>query len=241
MPATTTAAKLRRQRWFVTGTDTDVGKTTVAAGLLVALKQHGLTTLALKPVAAGCETTEQGLRNNDALALQAAATVALDYQQINPIALEPAIAPHIAAQELGLTMRVATVAGYCRGALLQRCDVALIEGAGGWRVPLNLRESFADLAVALQCQVVLVVGVKLGCINHALLTAEAIARDGLQMVGWVANIIDPNTARLAENLASLEALLGAPCWGVVEYMREPTATAVAAQLNSKAIVESCYE
>mgnify|MGYP002263325695 FL=1 len=106
-------------------------------------------------------------------------------------------------------------------------------------MPLNLRESFADLAVALQCQVVLVGGVKLGCINHALLTAEAIARDGLQMVGWVANIIDPNTARLAENLASLDALLGAPSWGGVEYLREPTALAVAAQLNSEAMVESC--
>ena len=231
----------KRQRWFITGTDTDIGKTAIAAGLLQLLGDQGLKTLGLKPIAAGCEVTAEGLRNSDALALQAAANTPLDYTQINPIALQPPIAPHIAAQEQGLAITVDKVAGYCRGALLQRTDIALIEGAGGWRVPLNLRESFAGLAVALECQVVLVVGVKLGCINHALLTAEAIARDGLQIVGWVANIIDPDGARIEENIATLKSLLPAPCWGVVPFLDEPSAAAVASQLDSQTILECCYE
>lgn len=232
---------LKRQRWFITGTDTDIGKTAVAAGLLHLLGDHGLTTVGLKPIAAGCEMTPEGLRNSDALALQAAANVDLHYEQINPIALQAPIAPHIAAQEQGLSITVDKVTGYCRGALLQRSDIALVEGAGGWRVPLNLRESFAGLAAALECRVVLVVGVKLGCINHALLTAEAIARDGLQIAGWVANIIDPKGARIEENIATLKSLLPAPCWGVVPFLEEPSAPAVAAQLDSQTILECCYE
>jgi dethiobiotin synthetase len=231
----------RRQRWFITGTDTDVGKTAVAAGLLTLLNRHGLTTLALKPVAAGCEQSDDGLRNSDALALQAAASIELDYAQINPVALEPAIAPHIAAAEAGLNLTVEKLAGYCRGALLTPADVALVEGAGGWRVPLNARESLAALPAALDCKVVLVVGVRLGCISHALLTAEAIARDGLQIVGWVANIIEPKTARLEENIATLRALLPSPCWGVVPHLQEPSASALAEYLDHQLIVESCYE
>lgn len=235
------SARSKRQRWFVTGTDTDVGKTAVAAGLLTLLNQQGLTTLALKPIAAGCEPSADGLRNSDALALQQAASIKLDYQQLNPVALEPPIAPHIAAAEAGLNLTVEKLAGYCRGALLTPADVALVEGAGGWRVPLNPRESLAALPVALGCKVVLVVGVRLGCISHALLTAEAIARDGLQIVGWVANIVAPQTARLEENIASLKALLPAPCWGVVPYLDDPSPAAVASHLSCEPIMESCYE
>jgi dethiobiotin synthetase len=166
---------MARKTFFIAGTDTDVGKTLVAAGLLVAAKNHGLTTAALKPLAAGCEKTESGLRNADALLLQSVITQPLMYEQINPIALESAIAPHIAAQQEKRILSADRIAGFCRGSLNQ-ADFTLVEGAGGWRVPLNPQETLADVAKILRLPVILVVGVRLGCINHALLTVEAICQ-----------------------------------------------------------------
>ncbi|MCV6604499.1 MAG: dethiobiotin synthase, partial [Porticoccaceae bacterium] len=155
-----------KKTFFITGSDTDVGKTLIAAGLLYAANKQSLNTAAIKPIAAGCEKTEDGLRNSDALILQQAATVELPYQQINPLALQPAIAPHIAAEEAGQRLQASRITGFCRGVLLLGADFTVIEGAGGWRVPLNERETVADIARELQTPVILVVAMKLGCINH---------------------------------------------------------------------------
>lgn len=217
--------------YFITGTDTDVGKTTVAAGLLQAARAAGLSTAAGKPVASGCEVTPEGLRNADALALMAQCTLALSYEEVNPVAFEPAIAPHIAAREAGVALTVQGLLTPMQRILSQRADFTLIEGAGGWRVPLSGQDSLSDVAQGLDLPVILVVGVRLGCISHALLTAEAIAQDGLQLAGWVANIIDPKTSRLEENLATLAERLPAPCLGRVPKLKSPTPEAVAQYLE----------
>lgn len=225
-----------KRRLFVTGTDTDCGKTVIAAGLLRALAARGLRTVAIKPVAAGCERTADGLRNGDALALQAVATESLNYDLVNPVAFEPPIAPHIAAAESGRPITAAGLAGLCAPALAVAADIAVIEGAGGWRVPLSGSETLADLAAALDCAVVLVVGMKLGCINHAVLSAEAIRRDGRELVGWVANRVDPAMARFDDNLQTLQVLLPAPCLGVVPHLASPDPDTVAGHLEPGPVV-----
>ncbi|MBQ0760316.1 MAG: dethiobiotin synthase [Zhongshania sp.] len=224
---------LSSRHYFIAGTDTDVGKTLVACGLLKAAEAQGLRTLAIKPIAAGAERTADGLRNQDAVMLMAAMTEKLPYQQVNPVLLEPPIAPHIAAEQVGKRISAAQLAGLCRGAMMQPADFVLVEGAGGWRVPLNRQELLSALAIELQAPVILVVGMKLGCINHALLTAEAIRADGLRLAGWVANRIDPDMACFDENLSSLNAMLAAPCLGVVPYLpeHERSADTVGAKLN----------
>ncbi|AZD04892.1 MULTISPECIES: dethiobiotin synthase [Pseudomonas] len=219
------------QAYFVTGTDTDVGKTTVAAGLLHAARLSGLSTAAGKPVASGCELTPKGLRNADALALLAECSLPLTYDEVNPLAFEPAIAPHLAAREAGVALTVQALLAPMRQVLAKGADFTLIEGAGGWRVPLADQDNLSDLAMALDLPVILVVGVRLGCINHALLTAEAIAQDGLQLAGWVANIIEPKTSRLEENLATLAERLPAPCLGRVPRLKAISAEAVAEYLQ----------
>jgi dethiobiotin synthetase len=217
--------------YFIAGTDTDVGKTTVAAGLLHAAHLAGLSTLGAKPVASGCTATAKGLRNDDALALIAQSSIKLPYEQVNPFAFEPAIAPHLAAREAGVALSVQGLLEPMRQILQQGADFTLIEGAGGWRVPLSDQANLSDLAIALKLPVILVVGVRLGCISHALLSAEAIARDGLQLAGWVANIVDPRTSRLEENLASLAERLPAPCLGRVPKLKLISAEAVADHLQ----------
>lgn len=219
------------QRFFITGTDTEIGKTTIACGLLHVARESGLTTAAAKPVAAGCEETPEGLRNEDALALQAQCRPHLAYDLINPIALKSAIAPHIAAHEEGVPLTVELLAGGCLQVFDRQADLTLVEGAGGWRVPLNGDQTLADLARDLDIPVVMVVGMKLGCINHALLTADAIAADGLRLAGWVANQVDPDMSRPSENLATLREQLAAPCLGFVPWMEQPSAAAVAAYLD----------
>ena len=153
--------------YFITGTDTDVGKTTIAAGLLYAAREAGLSTAAGKPVASGCEMTSKGLRNADALALMAESSVALTYDEVNPFAFEPPIAPHIAAREAGAVVSVQSLLGPMRHILAKNADFTLIEGAGGWRVPLSGQDSLSDLAQRLDLPVILVVGVRMGCISHA--------------------------------------------------------------------------
>jgi dethiobiotin synthetase len=222
---------MARSAFFVTGTDTNVGKTLVAAGLLVAAKNKGLTTAALKPVAAGCEKTEEGLRNSDALLLQSVITQSLSYDQINPYALEAAIAPHIAAQQEKRSLSVDRLSGFCRG-VLSSADFTLLEGAGGWRVPINPRETLADLAKNLQLPVIIVVGIRLGCINHALLTFEAIVRDGIPVVGWVANCVDADMPVLQENIDSLRTRLPVPCLGVVPFLADASPDVVASYFDA---------
>ena len=219
------------QAFFVTGTDTEIGKTTIAAGLLHAARLAGLSTAAAKPVASCCVVTADGLRNDDALALLGECSLVLRYDEVNPQAFEPAIAPHLAAREAGVLLDVAALQEPVQ-AILDKCaDFTLVEGAGGWRVPLAGQATLSDLAIALKLPVVLVVGVRLGCINHALLTAEAILRDGLSLAGWVANVVDPHTSRLEDNLATLAQRLPAPCLGYIPRLAEATPAAVASYLN----------
>ncbi|MDG9929780.1 MULTISPECIES: dethiobiotin synthase [unclassified Pseudomonas] len=219
------------QAYFVTGTDTEIGKTTIAAGLLHAARLAGLSTAAAKPVASGCVPTGEGLRNDDALALLGECSLALAYDEVNPFAFAPAIAPHLAAREAGVELSVARLLPAVRRVLDRGADFSLVEGAGGWRVPLAGDESLSDLAVALRLPVILVVGVRLGCINHAVLSAEAIQRDGLELAGWVANIVEPRTSRLEDNLATLAERLPAPCLGRVPRLERATPAAVAAHLS----------
>lgn len=221
--------------FFVTGTDTEVGKTLITSALLHAYKKQGLTTAAIKPVAAGCINVDGQWQNDDALQLIDAMTVEMPYEQVNPVALEAPIAPHIAAREEGRNLNVDRLAGLCQGVFLKRMDVTLIEGAGGWRVPLNHRETLADLAIQLNVPVILVVGIRLGCLNHAFLTAEAIRRDGLNLAGWVANIIDADCSRKEENIQTLKTGLSSPCLGVIPYQKSPRAEDVAGYLDLEAL------
>ena len=204
--------------FFVTGTDTEVGKTFVAAALLGLARERGLRSAGVKPVAAGCHRQEGRLVNDDALALMAASGANLDYARVNPVALEPAIAPHIAAARAGQSLRVDALAAHCRAVLAGDFEFVLIEGAGGWLVPLNDEETLADLCIDLDAAVVLVVGMKLGCLNHALLSAVAIAGAGLELAGWVGNSVAEEMPFLEENVATLRARLDAPCLGIVPHL-----------------------
>lgn len=195
---------------FITGTDTDVGKTLISAALLYKCKSFSCSTAAMKPVAAGCEKTMQGLRNSDALILQKQASISLPYEEINPAALEAAIAPHIAAQEQGLHLSVASLKKPLQKILDQKADFTLVEGAGGWLVPLNKNETLADLAVIFKLPVIMVVSIRLGCINHALLTARAIQTDGLNLIAWVANLSQGESPRFKENIETLKERISAP-------------------------------
>lgn len=220
-----------QHRYFIAGTDTEIGKTLVGQSLLYLANQKGLTTAALKPIAAGCQKTPEGWRNEDALALQRMMTASLSYEQVNPIALPAAVAPHIAAAEEGLRLSVENLQHACAPSLQAGYEFMVVEGAGGWRVPLGPYESLADLAIALKLPVVLVVGLRLGCINHALLTAEAIAADGLPLVAWVANQVDETMPRVEENLASLARRFKAPCLGYIPYLHKAEATHAAKYLD----------
>ncbi len=189
--------------FFITGTDTEVGKTWVSCRLLERAREAGLSCYGLKPVAAGCEETAEGLRNDDALQLMAASSVKLPYDTVNPVGLKAPIAPHIAAQQEGKVITLARLVGYVRGALnAHPADLILIEGAGGWRVPLNDREMLSALAKELEVPVIQVVGMKLGCISHALLTAETIEKDGLRYAGTMANCFGDMDAQ-EDNLLTL--------------------------------------
>ena len=205
---------------FVTGTDTGVGKTRVAAALCRGLAAGGTQVAAMKPVASGCTLTPEGLRNDDALALLAATNVPAAYSDVNPYAFAPAIAPHIAAREAGVSIDF-DVLDRAYERLRRRSAALVVEGAGGWLAPLDAARSFADLAAHWDMDVVLVVGMRLGCLNHALLTAESIERRGLRLRGWVANSIDPKFERLPENISSLAGRISAPCLGVFPF--EPQA------------------
>ncbi|HWP94907.1 MAG TPA: dethiobiotin synthase [Gammaproteobacteria bacterium] len=205
-----------RRGLFVTGTDTGIGKTRTAVALVAALAARGHTVAAMKPVASGCRRTLEGLRNDDAEALRAAATGEFPYAWVNPYAFEPPIAPHIAAEEAGVTIELSHILE-CFDALAREADLVVVEGVGGFRVPLGPRGDTAGLARALGLPVVLVVGMRLGCLNHALLTADAIHAAGLPLAGWVANAIDPHFERAAANHAALAAWLGAPCLATFGY------------------------
>ncbi|MFC3120730.1 dethiobiotin synthase [Agaribacter flavus] len=218
---------------FVTGTDTDVGKTFVSRLILNKMSTRYSRTAGFKPISAGCERTSQGLRNEDALILQQASTIDLDYNEVNPIAFAPPIAPHIAAKQVGVRLGVEEISQHYRRLLEHSPDFVLTEGAGGWRLPLSDQESdtsaskpcieyLSDFAIAHDMPVVLVVGMRLGCLNHAVLTYEAIVRDGLNCIGWIANQCEPDMPYYKHNKQSLTNLLNAPMLAEVAYCDEKT-------------------
>lgn len=219
---------------FVTGTDTEVGKTVVAAGIVCALVQRGARVAAMKPVASGARATPAGLRNDDAERLLAAANVAADYGEVNPYCFEPPIAPHVAAAEAGAVIRTGPILR-AAAALAGRADTLVVEGVGGWRVPLAGGLDVAGLARTLALPVVLVVGLRLGCLSHACLTAEAIAAGPCRLAGWIGSAVDPVMARSAENLDTLERLLPAPCLGLVPHLGDPVPADVAARLDAEGL------
>lgn len=211
---------MAKQQYFITGTDTDAGKTHVCVGLLKAAARRELRSMGIKPISAGAEMIDGKLRNDDALQIQAAGSIALRYEQVNPVVFEPPIAPHIAAAKENKIITVSRLEGFVRGTLLTPHDFALVEGAGGWRVPVNDRELLSDLAKRLALPVIVVVDMRLGCLNHAFLTMEAIRRDGLQIAGWIANGGQNEMNCYEENLATLNNMLSAPLLGSLSWQQD---------------------
>ena len=205
------------KRWFITGTDTDAGKTVATCALLRHLAKQGRRAVGLKPVASGCDVTPDGLRNADALDLMAASALKLPYEQVNPYAFAPPIAPHLAAAEAGVEIDPEHAARNVAGVAV---DWLLIEGVGGWSVPLGPDRWIRDLARAFTEDVVLVVGLRLGCLNHAMLTAAQVERDGFRLRGWIACEVDPGMQRGPENLLALEERLPAARLGTIPWSRE---------------------
>lgn len=215
---------------FITGTDTGVGKTVASAALLHAWRARGLRAVGMKPIASGCEATPEGWRNDDALRLQAASDPRPAYDDLNPWALPAATAPAFAAEAVGVTLAPAPIlAAHAR--LAGQADRVLVEGVGGWEAPLGEAFAQADLVRALSLPVVLVVGLRLGCLNHALLTARAIAADGATLAGWIMSEVEADMPFRAQNLAWLERHLPAPCWGVLPFDAEASAESRARHLT----------
>lgn len=202
---------------FIAGTDTEVGKTVVSKAILSAVGAQGKTTIGYKPVAAGCEKTEQGLRNSDALHLQQAANLDVDYDLVNPYALFLPASPHIAAIADDVEVDYQVLSNVLEQHK-QNSDFVLVEGAGGWRVPVSKDDCLSTWVKQEKLPVVLVVGIKLGCLSHAMLTAEAIKADGLELVGWVANRVNPGVEHYAEIIEMLEGSMGAPKLGEIPYV-----------------------
>ena len=201
---------------FVTGTDTDAGKTYISAALLRHFAAQSLRVVGMKPVASGATELDGVLHNSDVTQLRQASNVQADMRWINPYCFAPAIAPHIAAQQAGVAIDLQQI----KQAYEQLCgmaDVVVVEGAGGWLVPLNGQQTMADLAQLLDIPIVLVVRIRLGCINHALLSVADIQRRGLTLLGWVANCMEDEMPVMQENIATLQQLIAAPCLAVVGH------------------------
>jgi dethiobiotin synthetase len=207
---------MKNHGYFVTGTDTGVGKTCVSLGLMRALQRQGHVVVGMKPVASGCSQTSLGPVNEDARQLQACASFNLPYQYVNPYAFEAAVAPHLAAQADGVHIEIPVISNACRQ-LTAEADRVVVEGVGGWLVPINEKQTMEDVALALGLPVVLVVAVRLGCLNQALLTAAAIHSSGLPLVGWVANRIDPGCEQQDGNIATLTQRLPVPLLTDLDY------------------------
>jgi dethiobiotin synthetase len=219
--------------YFVTGTDTGVGKTLATAALLRRLRESGVSVAGMKPIAAGAIAGPEGPANEDALILQAESSVRHPYAMVNPWLFEPAIAPHIAAAESGVVIDTARIVA-AHAQLSAGVDVVLAEGAGGFLVPLDSKDNCAKLPALLGMDVILIIGLRLGCLNHAFLTAEAIASRGLTLAGWIGNSVDPAFARRDANLATLEARIAAPCLGIIPWMAKPDVATAAASLHEAA-------
>lgn len=219
-------SSLRPYDFFVTGTDTEIGKTLVSSALLLALAQRGLSTAGMKPVASGAELLDGVWHNDDVDALMAASSVACPMELVSPYLMQTPAAPHIVAGLENVTISAVQIQS-CYAQLTQQADAVVVEGVGGFCVPLNDQLTTADLAQQFALPVILVVGMRLGCINHALLTAEAIAARGLRLAGWVANTVDPDMLYMNENLAALQQRLAAPLLGQIPRLPAMAAMAQA--------------
>ncbi|MCU7797740.1 MAG: dethiobiotin synthase [Candidatus Thiodiazotropha sp. (ex Myrtea spinifera)] len=215
---------------FITGTDTGCGKTEITLGLMHKLQQRGDRVLGMKPVASGADETVEGLRNEDALRIQSQCSQQVSYDLINPYAYAPPIAPHLAAEAAGRPIDPQQLVDICTR-LGSMADSILVEGVGGWSVPLNEDHTLGDLANLLDLPVILVVGLKLGCINHALMTESCINHSGSRLLGWVANQVDTAMDAREGNLRTLSERLSAPCLGVVPWLEQPTPAEVAGYLD----------
>jgi dethiobiotin synthetase len=207
---------MNTQGYFITGTDTDVGKTCATIALMRYFKRQGKTVLGMKPVASGCTLQAGELKNADALLIQEHASIALDYQLINPYAYELPVSPHIAGIHNPVKLAVIVERFNSIKAL---ADVIIVEGAGGWYAPLNAQNDISDLAKALALPVILVVGLRLGCINHAKLSYQAIQLSGIACVGWIAVCVDPDLLNRDENIQTITAALPVPLIGVLPYQQ----------------------
>ncbi|WP_026016700.1 dethiobiotin synthase [Catenovulum agarivorans] len=212
---------MSRKSYFVTATDTECGKTFFSSALIGYLAKQGKAA-GFKPIAAGCELIDGQLKNEDALALQQTSNVELVYSQINPIALEPAIAPHIAAAEAGIEITNNELTQAYQKFAQDNLDYLVVEGAGGWKLPLGNNNYLSDWVATQQLPVILVVGLKLGCLNHALLTQESIKASGCNIVGWVANALHGDMPYMQQNIQTLQQAIDAPLLGVLPKLKNPT-------------------
>jgi len=204
--------------YFVTGTDTDVGKTICTKALLQAANEQGVSTLAYKPIAAGCMETKNGLRNEDALILQQSSNINISYGAVNPIAFKAPIAPHIAASETNTSIDSAIISQGLLQLQAQQAQLLLVEGAGGWHLPINHHQLLSQWVIEQQLPVILVVGLKLGCLNHAILTAQTIQQSGLPIVGWIANHLQANMPYVEQNIETLTSFIHAPLLAEIPYL-----------------------
>lgn len=203
--------------FFVTGTDTGVGKTWATVALMRFLQSQGRSVLGMKPVACGCLWQDGGWRNEDALSLLESASLPVDYAKLNIYAFERPLSPHLAAQKAGQAVQLDRIVRQCKE-LERLADCVLVEGVGGWEVPLNARERVSHLAIALELPVILVIGMRLGCLNHAWLTHDAMLRSGVSCAGWIANCVEPGFSCLEENIETLRSGMSFPCLGVIPHV-----------------------
>lgn len=206
-----------KKSFFITGTDTGVGKTCATIALMQYFKQQGQTVVGMKPISAGCEWLEGQLKNKDALLIQQHASIQLPYEKINPYAFELPVSPHLAGKDH--PVQINTVIQYFND-LSNIADVVLVEGAGGWLAPINNKEDIADLAKALDIPVIMVVAVRLGCINHAKLTFQSIMSTGVKCNGWLAMCIEPDMLKVDENIETLRNYISVPLLGVFPFMEK---------------------
>lgn len=219
--------------YFITGTDTGVGKTLVSCALIYAFAAQGKRVVGFKPVAAGCD---DAYHNDDANQLRAASTVRATYGQINPYCFPHPIAPHLSARHAGVRIEFSRIfASYDE--LAGQSDEVIVEGAGGFCVPLNEKQDSVDLARQLEIPVIVVVGMRLGCLNHALLTLRAIAEAQIECAGWIANVLDADMLALQENIDALRERIQAPLLGVIPYQSQPDARAAATYLDINALIK----
>lgn len=219
-----------KKTWFITGTDTEIGKTWASAALVTKLQQQGYKVAVMKPIASGCEVTENGLRNEDALLLQATCHVDLPYDWVNPYRFEPPIAPHLAASLANINIDLTKIV-HIHQQLAKQVDIVIVEGVGGWRVPIDEQHTLVDLVRLLQAEVILVVGLRLGCINHALLTTEVIQQDGCVMTAWIANTLSVDYD-VTSTLTTLTPRIPAALFGVLPFLSEFDVNKLACSLKN---------